>query len=201
MWVHNSINFKEDFLYGPNTASFRSSSSFSKCNEDKVKNRKRGEYCGRDLNLEPQDSRRRRIHWAMAATQPLGRFLTHFLVGFYPKLQTLKELNSDDAEVRIRMLKRTKICQSKIQSKVRSLFPTFRIIIFYLTLSWILTSITLSYSFLNGPTPASFRLFLFFSDTFFTEKTVGFCRIWTRIVGVEGKHADHLTTTQISIIV
>ena len=47
----------------------------------------------------------------------------------------------------------------------------------------------------NGPTPASFCLFSFFSNTNFTEKTVGFSEIRTRIVGVEGEHVDHLTTT------
>ena len=49
--------------------------------------------------------------------------------------------------------------------------------------------------FLNGPTPATFCLFLFFSSTNFTEKTVCFSGIQTQIVGVEGEHADHLTTT------
>ena len=54
--------------------------------------------------------------------------------------------------------------------------------------------------FLNVPTQASFCLFLFFSNTNCTEKTVGFSRIRTRIVRVEGKHADHLTTTTAQII-
>ena len=39
------------------------------------------------------------------------------------------------------------------------------------------------------------RLFSFFSNTNFTEKTVDVCGIRTQIVGVEGEHADHLTTT------
>ena len=43
--------------------------------------------------------------------------------------------------------------------------------------------------------PASFCLFSYFSNTNFTEKTVGFSGIRTRIVGVVGKHPDHLTTT------
>ena len=47
----------------------------------------------------------------------------------------------------------------------------------------------------NGPTPASFCLFLFFSNTIFTEKTADISGIGTRIVRVEGEHADHLTTT------
>ena len=47
-------------------------------------------------------------------------------------------------------------------------------------------------SFLNGPTPAS--SFVYFQHKFY-KKTVGFSRTWTRIVGVEGKQADHLTTT------
>ena len=36
-----------------------------------------------------------------------------------------------------------------------------------------------------------------FSNTNFTEKTVGFSRIRTRVVGVEGEYADHLTTTRL----
>ena len=54
----------------------------------------------------------------------------------------------------------------------------------------------LPWSFKNGPTPASFCLFSFFTNTNFTDITVGFSGIWTRIVGVEGKLADHLTTTK-----
>ena len=46
----------------------------------------------------------------------------------------------------------------------------------------------------NGPTPASFCLFSFFSITIL-QKIVDLSGIWTRIVGVEGEHADHLTTT------
>ena len=38
-------------------------------------------------------------------------------------------------------------------------------------------------------------LFSFFSNTNVTEKTVGVSGIRTRIVWVEGEHADHLTTT------
>ena len=53
----------------------------------------------------------------------------------------------------------------------------------------------LNYLFLNGPTPASFCLFLLFTNTKFTEETVGFSGIRTRIVRVEGEHADHFTTT------
>ena len=40
-----------------------------------------------------------------------------------------------------------------------------------------------------------FCLFSFFSNTNFTEKTVGVSQIWTWIVRVQGKHADNLTTT------
>ena len=47
----------------------------------------------------------------------------------------------------------------------------------------------------NGPRSASFGLFLFFSNTIFTEITVGFSGIRTLIIIVEGKHADHLTTS------
>ena len=50
--------------------------------------------------------------------------------------------------------------------------------------------------FKNVPTPAYFCLFSFFSNTIFTEKTVGFRGIWTRIIGLEGKHADRLTTSK-----
>ena len=46
-----------------------------------------------------------------------------------------------------------------------------------------------------GPTQVSFCSFLFFSNTNFTGKTEDFSGIQTRIVGVEGEHADHLTTT------
>ena len=46
----------------------------------------------------------------------------------------------------------------------------------------------------NGPTPASFCLFSFFSNSNFTEKTLDVSGIRTRIVGVEGKYADHWTT-------
>ena len=38
-------------------------------------------------------------------------------------------------------------------------------------------------------------LFLFIFVLHYYIKTVGFRAIWTRIVGVEGEHADHLTTT------
>ena len=40
-----------------------------------------------------------------------------------------------------------------------------------------------------------FVYFSFFSNTNITEKTVGFREIWSVIVGVEGEHADHSTTT------
>ena len=52
--------------------------------------------------------------------------------------------------------------------------------------------VALSY---KGPTPASFCLFSFFSNTNFTEKTVGVSRIRTLIIGVEGEHTDPLTAT------
>ena len=47
----------------------------------------------------------------------------------------------------------------------------------------------------NGPTPAAFCLFSFFSNTNYAEKGVGFRGIQTRSAGVEGENADHLTTT------
>ena len=43
--------------------------------------------------------------------------------------------------------------------------------------------------------PRPFSLFSFFSSTHITEETVGSSRILTRILRVEGKHADHLNTT------
>ena len=55
-------------------------------------------------------------------------------------------------------------------------------------------------SFFNGPTPASFCLFSLFASTNSTEKTVDFSGIRTRTVGVEGEHADHLTTTTADIV-
>ena len=42
------------------------------------------------------------------------------------------------------------------------------------------------------PTPASFCLISFFSNTILQKNLIG---IRTQIVGVEGEHADHLTTT------
>ena len=53
--------------------------------------------------------------------------------------------------------------------------------------------------FSNGSTPASFYLFSFLSNINCTEKTVGFSWIGTCIVGVEGEHADHMTTTTASL--
>ena len=47
--------------------------------------------------------------------------------------------------------------------------------------------------FKNVPTTASFS-FSFFLYTNFTEKIGGFSGIQTRIIGVEGKHTDHLNT-------
>ena len=46
---------------------------------------------------------------------------------------------------------------------------------------------------MSQPQPL-FCLLLFFSNTNFTEKTVGVSGTRTRIVGVEGEHAEHLTT-------
>ena len=47
---------------------------------------------------------------------------------------------------------------------------------------------------MGQPRPLSVY-FRSFSNTIYTEKTVGFSETRTRIVGIEGKHADHLTTT------
>ena len=55
---------------------------------------------------------------------------------------------------------------------------------------------TLISLFKNGPTPASFFVyFCSFQTQNLQKKTVGFSGIRTRIVRVEGKHADHQTTT------
>ena len=54
---------------------------------------------------------------------------------------------------------------------------------------------TIEHSFLKWGNPDLF-LFIFVIFKYnFTEKTVGFSRIRTWIVGVEGEHADPLTTT------
>ena len=50
------------------------------------------------------------------------------------------------------------------------------------------------YSYLNRPTPASFCLFSFFKHKFY-RKTVCLSRIRIWMAGLEGEHADHLTTT------
>ena len=50
-------------------------------------------------------------------------------------------------------------------------------------------------SFSNGPTPASFFAYFVFFKQILQKKTEGVSGIQTRIVGVEGEHADHLTTT------
>ena len=47
----------------------------------------------------------------------------------------------------------------------------------------------------NLPSPASFCLFPFFSDTNLTKKIVDYSGNRTRIIGVEGEYADHLVTT------
>ena len=52
--------------------------------------------------------------------------------------------------------------------------------------------------FRSGPTPASFCLFSFYSNTIL-QKNVGFSGIRTRIFRVVGKHADHLTTTTVPL--
>ena len=49
--------------------------------------------------------------------------------------------------------------------------------------------------FKHGPIPASFCLFFALFKHKFKEKTVDISWICTQIVGVEDKHADHLTTT------
>ena len=54
--------------------------------------------------------------------------------------------------------------------------------------------------FFNGPTTALFVYFRSFQTQIY-RKTVGISGIQTRIVGVEGEHADHLTTTTAHIII
>ena len=46
-----------------------------------------------------------------------------------------------------------------------------------------------------GQTPAFLVYFRSFLTQILQKETVGVCGIRTRIVRVEGKHADHLTTT------
>ena len=53
---------------------------------------------------------------------------------------------------------------------------------------------------MNVPIPASFDLFSFFSNTIFTQKTEGFRKIPTRIVGLEGKHAYNVNTTTAQLL-
>ena len=49
--------------------------------------------------------------------------------------------------------------------------------------------------FLNEPSPATFLfIFVLFNHKFY-RKNVGVSGNRTRIVGAEGEHADHLTTT------
>ena len=45
-----------------------------------------------------------------------------------------------------------------------------------------------------------FVYFHSFKNKNFTDKTVDFNRIRTRIVGIEGEHADHLTTTMAQVL-
>ena len=53
------------------------------------------------------------------------------------------------------------------------------------------------YSLLNGPTPGIFSVYLWSFQTQILQKDAwGFSGIWTWIVRVEGKHADHSTTAQ-----
>ena len=50
-------------------------------------------------------------------------------------------------------------------------------------------------SFKKWANPASFCFFVLLKHKFYRKKTVVVSGIRTRIVGVEGEHADHLTTT------
>ena len=78
---------------------------------------------------------------------------------------------------------------------LHSYFHPSHSLYFFLSLSLSVTHSLLHFFYLvisifllkkNVPTRASFCLFSFFSNTNFTEKTVGFSKIRTRIVGVEG---------------
>ena len=51
----------------------------------------------------------------------------------------------------------------------------------------------------NGPLQASFYLFSFFIKLFLHNKIVIFSGIRTRIVAVDGEHADQLTTTTVPL--
>ena len=51
------------------------------------------------------------------------------------------------------------------------------------------------YRFFNGGTPASFCFYFLSFKLQFYKKIVDFSRVRTRIVGIEGEHDDHLTTT------
>ena len=51
----------------------------------------------------------------------------------------------------------------------------------------------------NGPNPAFFFYILILFKHKFNIKTEGVSRIQTRIVGVEGKHADNLTTNTVQL--
>ena len=54
--------------------------------------------------------------------------------------------------------------------------------------------------FICWSTPASFLfIFVLFQTQILQKKIVDFTRIWTQIVGVEGEHDDHLTTTTAQI--
>ena len=46
---------------------------------------------------------------------------------------------------------------------------------------------------MDQPRPLSVYFSFVSNQKFYRIKTVNFCRIRTRIVGIEGKHADHLT--------
>ena len=70
----------------------------------------------------------------------------------------------------------------------------FKVYWFFIQISFCFYQINSNF---NGPTPASFLVyFAVFSNTNLTEKAVLFVNIWTRIVRIEGEHADHLTTTR-----
>ena len=53
--------------------------------------------------------------------------------------------------------------------------------------------------FLIWPTPASFLFILVLFIQKFYRKSIGFSVIQTQIVGVEGEHADHLTTITVQL--
>ena len=92
-----------------------------------------------------------------------------------------------------------KFAESKHRKPTKTHFPSLQNIFHrhktFAKTSWFAYFGFMKYCKKARPTPAPFCLFSFFSKTILTERTVRFIGIWSRIVGVEGEYADHLTTT------